>query len=280
MRALFGCALAIVLSFGRVEAQSGTIDFGWVASLEVEAAGEMAAVREVLEAVGVPFVLHFTPSRSLMARDAGGRDSYVSPVTFRPTNTNLNALVAILDAWVAVEPNVLYQAYVGDDGSSGVKVLASMDGQRHRVDAGVVSVEWRITEEQREHLGYRVTVAVGETGGEQVEAWFAPDIPVSGGPALYGGLPGMILVLSLHEGRITYAATEVSLDGVEDGLIRMPEVGEARSEQEYRSIVTDQIRQLRETVRDMVRAYRNVECTVGKRVGLLQCNQSRGDSSQ
>ena len=178
MRALFGCALAIVLSFGRVEAQSGTIDFGWVASLEVEAAGEMAAVREVLEAVGVPFVLHFTPSRSLMARDAGGRDSYVSPVTFRPTNTNLNALVAILD------------------------------------------------------------------------------------------------------GRITYAATEVSLDGVEDGLIRMPEVGEARSEEEYRSIVTDQIRQLRETVRDMVRAYRNVECTVGKRVGLLQCNQSRGDSSQ
>ncbi len=90
----------------------------------------------------------------------------------------------------------------------------------------------------------------------------------------------MILVLSLHEGRITYAATEVSLDGVEDGLIRMPEVGEARSEQEYRSIVTDQIRQLRETVCDMVRAYRNVECTVGKRVGLLQCNQSRGDSSQ
>ena len=152
-----------------------------------------------------------------------------------------------------------------------------MDGERHRVDAGVVPVEWRITEEQREHLGYRVTVAVGETGGEQIEAWFAPDIPVSGGPALYGGLPGMILVLSLHEGRTTYAATEVSLDGVEDGLIRVPEVGEARSEEEYRSIVTDHNRQLRQTVRDMVREYRDVECTVGFRGSLLRCLRSRGN---
>ena len=52
MRALFGCALAIVLSFGRADAQSGTIVYGWVASLDVEAPGEMAAVREV-------FLQHF-----------------------------------------------------------------------------------------------------------------------------------------------------------------------------------------------------------------------------
>ena len=280
MRTLFGCALAIVLLFGRVDAQSGTIVYGWVASLDVEAPGEMAEVPEALAALGnVPFVLHFTPSGSLMVRDAGERD-YVSPARFRATDANLNALVGMLDAWYAVEPNVLYQAYVGEERSSGVKVLGSMDRKRHRVSAGVVPVEWGITEEQREHLGYRVTVAVGETGGEKVEAWFAPDIPVSGGPALYGGLPGMILVLSLNEGRTTYAATEISLDGVGDGLIRVPEVGEARSEEEYRSIVTDHVRQLRQEIGRMVRAYRDVECAVGLRGSLLQCNQSRGNSSQ
>ena len=39
MRALFSCALAIMLSFGRGEGQSGTIVYGWVASLDVEGRG-------------------------------------------------------------------------------------------------------------------------------------------------------------------------------------------------------------------------------------------------
>ena len=279
MRALFGCGLSFGLSFGRADGQSGTIVYEWVASLDVEAPGEMAEVRRVLEAKrGAPFVLHFTPSGSLMVRDSVKSDSYVSPATFRATNTSLNALVGILDAWFAVEPNILHQAYGGEDGSSGVKVMRSIDGEMYRVDAGVAPVAWRITEEQREHLGYPVMVAVGETGGEQVEAWFAPHIPVSGGPVLYGGLPGMILVLSLNDGRTTYAATEISLDGVEDGLIRMPEVGEARSEEEFRSMVAHQIRQVRKAVRDMVTAYQDVECTVGLQAGLLRCLQSRGET--
>lgn len=85
----------------------------------------------------------------------------------------------------------------------------------------------------------------------------------------------MILVLSLNGGRIAYAATEVALDGVEDGVIRMPEEGEAISEEEYRSMVATQIRQVRQTVRDMVRSYRDVECTVGYRGSQLRCLQAR-----
>ena len=109
------------------------------------------------------------------------------------------------------------------EGSSGVKLLSSLNGEVHRVGAGVAPVEWSITEQHAEHLGYHVTRAVGEVGGESAEAWFAPDIPVSAGSSLYGGLPGMILVLSLKQGRTTYSATEVALEGVEDGLIQVPE---------------------------------------------------------
>ena len=276
MRVLFKCVLAIMLSFGRADGQSGTIVYDWVSTLDVVTTGEMADVQSALEGLRYqPFALHFTPLGSLMVRGSVKR-AYVSPASFTPHSDNVNALVRILEAWYAVEPNVLHQAYVGEDGSSRVKVLGSMDGEMYRVDAGVDSLAWRITEEQREHLGYPVIVAVGETGGEQAEAWFAPDIPVSGGPALYGGLPGMILVLSLNGGRTTYAATEISLDGVEDGLIRLPEVGEAVSEAEFRSIVTRNISQFRQTVRRMVSVYREVECTVGLRGNLLRCMRSRG----
>ena len=276
MRTLGGCTLAIVLLFGRADGQSGRIVYGWAASLpDVEARGEMAEVGEVLAALrNMPFVLHFTPAGSLMVKDTLSRGGYVSPATFRATYGNLDDLVRVFDAVYAVEPNVLQEAYVGEDGS-GVKVLRSMDGEMHRVDAGVAPVAWRITGEQRERLGYRVTRAVGELGGDQAEAWFAPDIPVSGGPALYGGLPGMILVLSLNGGQTAYAATEISLEGVENGVIGMPEVGEARSEEDYRSMVATQIRQVRQAVRGMVRSYREVECTVGFQGSQLRCLQSR-----
>ncbi len=276
LRVLLGLAIVVGLSTGRADGQSGTIVYEWVASLPVvETRGEMAEVGEVLTALrNMPFVLHFTPAGSLMVKDTLRRRDYVSPASFDATYGTLDDLVRVLDAVYATEPNVLHLAYVGEDGS-GVKVLRSMDGEMHRVDARVAPVAWRITGEQRERLGYRVTRAVGEVGGDQAEAWFAPDIPVSGGPALYGGLPGMILVLSLNGGRTAYAATEISLDGVADGVIRMPEVGEARSEEEYRSMVATQIRQVRQSVRGMVRAYREVECTVGFRGSQLRCLQSR-----
>lgn len=286
MRALFSCALAIMLSFGRGEGQSGTIVYGWVASLDVEAPGDMAAVRSAFEAgTRAPFVLHFTPSESLMVRGSVEGEAQFSPASFRPNNTNLNVLVQILAAWFAAEPNVLHQAYVDEDGS-GVKVLSSLYGELHKVETAVAAVEWTITDEQKQHQGYPVTVAVGEAEGGRVEAWFAPGIPVSGGPAAYGGLPGMILMLSLDGGRTTYAAREISLDGVEEGLIQMPEMGEVRSEEAYRSIVTDDVMKLRQYVRGMVRTFGNVKCTVGVHtvelpgMTLLQCNQSRGDPLQ
>ena len=142
-----------------------------------------------------------------MVRDSVPIEHQMSRSTFRATSGNLDVVGRILEAWFASEPHIVQQAYVGEDGS-GVTVKSSLGGGVHRVDRGAVQVEWSVTEEQREHLGYPVLVAVGEVLGEEVEAWFAPAIPVSGGPAFFGGLPGMILVLSLNGGLTTYAATE------------------------------------------------------------------------
>lgn len=274
MRALPGCALALALSFGGAEGQSGTIVYNWVAPLDVDVPGEMAAVRDAFEARRVPFVLHFTVSESLMVRDSVPIEHQIPRSTFRASSGNLDVVARILEAWLASEPHTIQQAYVGEDGS-GVSVKSSLGGGVHRVDRGAVQVEWSITEEQREHLGYPVLVAVGEARGEEVEAWFAPAIPVAGGPAFFGGLPGMILVLSLNGGLTTYAATEISLEGVEEELIRMPEVGEVTSPEEYRTIIAESIRDYTQGIRRMVSTYGNVRCTVGVPGVALQCNQVR-----
>ena len=279
LKTLPGYLLATALAFGGAAGQSGTIVYNWVAPLEVDAPGEMAAVREAFEARRVPFVLHFTPSESLMVRDSVPIEHQISPSTFRATSGNLDVVARILEAWFASEPHIIQQGYVGADGS-GVSVKGSLYGGVHRVDRGAVPVEWTITEEQREHLGYPVLVAVGQAFGEEVEAWFAPGIPVSGGPAFFGGLPGMILVLSLNGGLTTYAATEISLDGVQEELIRMPEVGEVTSPEEYRTIIAENIRDYTQGIRGMVRSFGNVRCTVGLPGVALQCNQVRQGSSR
>ena len=117
-------------------------------------------------------------------------------------------------------------------------------GRDFRVSGPPPAYAWRVTSEQARHLGHMVMKATAAHGDMSVDAWFTPEIPVSGGPASYGGLPGMILVLSVDGGRIQYFATEIALGEVDAELIRAPEGGDEVSREEYEAIVEDKIDEL------------------------------------
>ena len=117
-------------------------------------------------------------------------------------------------------------------------------GRDFRVSGPPPAYAWRVTSEQARHLGHMVMKATAAHGEMSVDAWFTPEIPVSGGPASYGGLPGMILVLSVDGGRIQYFATEIALGEVDAELIRAPEGGDEVSREEYEAIVEDKIDEL------------------------------------
>lgn len=51
--------------------------------------------------------------------------------------------------------------------------------------------QWKITNEQEQILGY--TTYKAQSASKGIIAWFCPDIPISAGPYLYNGLPGLIL---------------------------------------------------------------------------------------
>ena len=107
--------------------------------------------------------------------------------------------------------------------------------------------EWRLSSEQAEFLGYPVIKATAEHGEERVEAWFTPQIPVPAGPGPYGGLPGMILVVSVNDGHTQYTATAVSLTEVADDVIVRPADGETVTREEYEQIVEEKLDELRRT---------------------------------
>ena len=59
---------------------------------------------------------------------------------------------------------------------------------------------WTITGSKKTISGYETQLATCVFRGRSYEAWFTPSIPISAGPSLFGGLPGLILELRSVDG--------------------------------------------------------------------------------
>ena len=103
-------------------------------------------------------------------------------------------------------------------------------------------LEWRLTEETAEFLGYPCQKAVATRDSVTVEAWFTTQIPVSVGPEGYGGLPGLILVL--RDGPRSFIAQEVALGTLPDDALAPPTRGRAVTREEYAQIVREKMDEL------------------------------------
>lgn len=142
--------------------------------------------------------------------------------------------------------DVLLEAHVRYDEGRIVEARTLL-GRSFLIEDDRPSFAWRLSGEQAEYLGYVVQKATAERDGSVIEAWFTPQIPIAGGPGIYGGLPGMILVVSVDAGQTQYNATEVSLAPIEDGLIVAPTDGESMSREEYDELVAEKLDELRRT---------------------------------
>jgi hypothetical protein len=141
------------------------------------------------------------------------------------------------------DQEVLQKAYMDYEDGTIVETYEFM-GRTFLVPGEQPSYEWKLSGEQSEFLGYMVQKATAVQDSTTVEAWFTPEIPVSTGPALFYGLPGMILVVSVNDGHTVYSATEINLTAVEDGVIKPPDEGNEVSRDEYEEIVAQKLEEL------------------------------------
>ncbi|TCK85092.1 GLPGLI family protein [Albibacterium bauzanense] len=80
----------------------------------------------------------------------------------------------------------------------------------------IVPIKWKFTTERMNILGYecrRANAIILDS--IYVVAFYCPDINVPSGPSIFGGLPGLILGVSLPYDNINIFATEVRLDNPE-----------------------------------------------------------------
>lgn len=111
------------------------------------------------------------------------------------------------------------------------------------VEGELVPVGWKITGNYSTILGYNCQEAVYQDTLINIKAWFTGSIPVSSGPAGYGGLPGMILQLDMNSGKRVITATRIeSLSDSE--LIIKPKDGKKVTASEYKKIVDDKMKEM------------------------------------
>ena len=75
-------------------------------------------------------------------------------------------------------------------------------------------------------------------------AWFTPEIPVSTGPAMYGGLPG--LILEIGDDNRVMICTKVVLNPDEKIKLKEPNKGKVVSNSEFETIQKEKAEEMRE----------------------------------
>lgn len=235
----------LVLSPSAAAAQQGAILYDRAVKYEFEIpeelAGRLGDLEDLMPSANVTsMLLLFTETASLMMP---------APVEEEdpPTGTNRRAQGLAARLRMASpsrsDQEVLQEAYVGYEDGTVVETYEFM-GRTFLVRGEQPTYTWKLSGEQSEFLGYVVQKATAVQDSTTVEAWFTPEIPVSAGPALFGGLPGMILVVTVNGGHTVYSATEVNLTAVEEGVIRPPEEGDEVSREEYEQIVAQKLEEL------------------------------------
>ncbi len=232
-------ALAALLAPGALAAQQGTITYTYSHEYDFEVPEDW---REwVADSDTGAMLLTFGPSASLMtpvAEEDQSRpqmsDRWLRRMMGRKRRSPSRPDQEVVrDVWVDFEDGTVVET-------------REFMGRSFLISGPAPQYAWRMTSEQAEHLGRLVIKATAQHGDALVEAWFTPEIPVSGGPASYGGLPGMILVLAVEGGRTQYFATEIALGEHAVGTIRAPEDGDAVSREKYEEIVTEKLIELEE----------------------------------
>ena len=115
-------------------------------------------------------------------------------------------------------------------------------GRTFRIPGERPAIAWKLTGEAASFLGYPVYQAIATQDSTSLEAWFTPDIPVSAGPAQYGGLPGLILTLAVDSNRVVYTATVVDTTPV--ATLKAPSEGSKVTRAEYDKIVAEKQEEL------------------------------------
>jgi GLPGLI family protein len=130
--------------------------------------------------------------------------------------------------------NVVYTDFAAKRVTANKKVYE----QKFLVQDSMRRIEWVEKDEIRTIANFKCHKAVGRIcDSVYVVAFYTEDIVVSGGPEMFGGLPGMILELAIPRLHTTWVATKVEVIPPKETDFTIPEKGKRVNEKELEDIV-------------------------------------------
>lgn len=250
-------------------AQSGTVRYDQSTRLDFHFPPGMPVPDRLPKASTKPMLLTFTPTAALFAEAPSGSDGEAG---VREAKMAVEAgaaggrTVVIRDGGgggmdgakmaMAAGDGVMFFSAGGPMGSAGrmdavagaytdladgsyIEVREFL-GRTFRIPGERPTYAWKLTGQQATFLGHPVFQATAQQDSTSLEAWFTPDIPISAGPAQYGGLPGLILTLAVDSNRIVYTATAIDTTTAV-GQIKEPSDGSKVTRAEYDKIVKEKM---------------------------------------
>lgn len=218
MKRLLTSLLLLLLVPASAGAQEGTIRYHRAIkrAFEVPEGLPEALRASIPTETTADMLLHFSPTESLMLM------APAAPSVTEGGDRAAAVMVRLkMSAGSRVDNETILSTWVRFADGQSVETREFM-GRTFRIADQRPAYAWKLTGEQNQFLGRAVQKATAVHDGVLVEAWFTPEIPVAGGPGLYGGLPGMIMAVSVDSGRVVYSATEVTMGAVAAGLIKAP----------------------------------------------------------
>lgn len=104
--------------------------------------------------------------------------------------------------------------------------------------------KWKMTGEQKKILDYACQEAIREVDGQDVHAWFTPQIAVAAGPGKYCSLPGLVLAVEMNEGDMKLEAIGIELKPVDKSVLKKPTKGKKVTHDEYQAIVAEKMKEM------------------------------------
>lgn len=239
MTRLLRLALALTLAApGVALAQQGRVQYTVTTSLNIELPPEMAHLMDQMPSERSDTrELLFTESEAL-TRSLPSEEEPDDPTMMSDTGGGAQAISL---RRVSSADN---QTYI-DLATGAMTEQRDLLGRTFRIVGAQPPYAWRLTGEQSEFLGYPCQRAVAMRDSTTIEAWFTTQIPASVGPGTYGGLPGLILVLT--DGNRTFEATDVQLATLADGEIEVPTDGREVTREAFAEIMEERMRDLETT---------------------------------
>jgi GLPGLI family protein len=113
------------------------------------------------------------------------------------------------------------------------------------VQSEIEAVAWKLGSEKKKVLDYICMGAAVTLNDQEIVAWFAPEIPVSLGPSVFGGLPGLILAVE-RNGETAYVATSVNLSPPAEESMLKPNKGSIMTREKFESILEEKEKERKE----------------------------------